>query len=53
MIRKNDIVEVRLNKSKWIIKITKVLTGYCKGIILKTGQYCDFTLDTIYRRIKK
>ena len=43
-MEKGDIVEVL---KKYKIKITKINGNLIKGKILKTGQICDFTLDTI------
>lgn len=49
-LKKGSIVIVKIN-DEWEIKIIKVLKGYAKGTIIKTGQYCDFTLDKIIKVI--
>ena len=49
-IKKGSIVIVKVN-NEWKIKITKILNGYARGIIIKTGQYCDFGLNNIIKII--
>ena len=45
-LKKGSIVTVKVTGT-YVVRITRVLDGYIRGVIVTTGQACDFTPDKI------